>query len=60
MPSHLVKKLADDVRELEEQAKGKHPPAGEIGARARCSAGGDLVRSWANEEADQAGAAALS
>ena len=30
MPSHLVKKLADDVRELEEQAKGKHPPAGEM------------------------------
>jgi hypothetical protein len=29
IPSHLLKKLADDVDELQQQAKGKTPPAGE-------------------------------
>jgi hypothetical protein len=29
IPSHLLKKLAEDVDELSQQAKGKSPPAGE-------------------------------
>jgi hypothetical protein len=41
LPAHLLKKLADDVGELQEQAQGKHPPAG--GAALGALGGGGLL-----------------